>query len=99
MFNSVKRKASAKMLGISDKQMVEMEQMQREISAIEYRHEEDGVVVKMSGDMKVQFIQIDGETREVVKKAINKAHDKLQQVLARKMMSMGGGLGGLLGKM
>lgn len=99
MLNAIKRKASAKMLGISDKQMIEMEAMQKEISAIEYRHEEDGIVVKMSGDMKIVFLEINGESREDVKKVINKTHDKLQQELARKMMSMGGGLGGMLGKM
>lgn len=97
MLNKLKRKVSAKAMGISDQQMAEMETMQRQISQMQYRHEENGIVVKMTGDMKVEYLEINGEAREDIKKVINKAHEKMQHELTRKMMEMGGGLGGLLG--
>lgn len=97
ILDNIKRKASAKALGVSDKEMAQMEDMQKTMTAFQYRHEEGGIVVKLSGDGKVQWLEVNGEDREDIKSVINKAHDKMQKELAKKMMESGG-LGGLLGR-
>lgn len=96
MINKIKRKAAAKAMGISDKQMAELESMQKQIQQISARHEEGNVVVKVTGDMKIDYIEIDGEAREDIKKAANKAFEKVQKETQKKMMGAMGGMGGLM---
>ncbi|MDO8503464.1 MAG: YbaB/EbfC family nucleoid-associated protein [bacterium] len=59
--------------------------------------EEDGVKVVMSGDQKLQKLEVDGEEKSKVVDVINKALKESQKVAAKKLQEMGGGLGGLLG--
>jgi hypothetical protein len=61
--------------------------------------EENGVRVVISGDQKIQTLEIDGVQEERVKEALNKALKKSQEVAAKKMQEMSGGLTGMLGKM
>jgi len=96
MLDTLKRKVTAKAMGISDKKMAEVQAIQRQIAEMQYRHEENGIVVKMSGDMKVQYLEINGEARDDIRKAINKTCDKMQHELNRKMMESGS-LGDILG--
>ncbi len=73
--------------------------VRRELEQIEEKLEKDDIKVVVSGDQKITFIQIDGEERKDVMEVINKAMKKVQKEAAKRMMDMGGGLSGLLGKM
>lgn len=59
--------------------------------------EKNGVKVVMSGDQKVQKIEIEGEENRDVAEAVNEAIKESQKVAAKKIQEMGGGLQGLLG--
>lgn len=59
--------------------------------------EKNGVKVVMSGDQKVQKIEIDGTENRNVSEAVNEAIKESQKIAAKKIQEMGGGLGGLLG--
>ncbi len=71
--------------------------LQKQLEQIVETHEEGDVKVKVSGDQKLQYLAIDGQERDDVVKAINKAMKKVQKEAAKKMMETGGGLSGLLG--
>lgn len=73
--------------------------LQRELEVIKETVEDNGVRVTVSGDQKIIAISIDGEDRRDVVDTINKALKEVQKKAAKKMMEMGGGLGGLLGGM
>lgn len=59
--------------------------------------EKNGVKIVMSGDQKVQKIEIDGTENRNVSEAVNEAIKESQKIAAKKIQEMGGGLGGLLG--
>lgn len=59
--------------------------------------EKNGIKVVMSGDQKVQKVEIDGERNDNVAEAVNEAVKESQKVAAKKIQEMGGGLQGLLG--
>ncbi|KKT67524.1 MAG: hypothetical protein UW61_C0007G0001, partial [Candidatus Curtissbacteria bacterium GW2011_GWC1_44_33] len=61
--------------------------------------ERNGMKVVVTGDQKVAYIEINGEERKDLVELINSAMKKVQKEAAKKMMEMGGGLSGLLGKM
>ena len=72
--------------------------MKKELEKEEVSIEDGDVRVKVNGAQEVVYIEINGEERDDVKKAINKAMQEVQKKAAQKMMEMGGGLSGLLGK-
>ena len=86
-----------KQLGELNKMRQQAKALQKELEKITETFEKGGVMVKVSGDQKVLFLKIDGEEREDIVDAINKAMKVVQKKAAKKMMEMGGGLGGLLG--
>lgn len=55
------------------------------------------VRVVISGDQKVLELESNGQSDNDIKEAINEAIKKSQEVAAKKLQQMGGGLGGLLG--
>jgi len=57
--------------------------------------EENGVLIKVSGDQKIKFLSINGAENKVLVEVINKAMKKSQESAAKKMQDMGG-LEGLL---
>ena len=57
--------------------------------------EENGVVIKVSGDQKIKYLSVNGVENKVLVEVINKAMKKSQEAAARKMKEMGG-LEGLL---
>jgi len=57
--------------------------------------EENGVLIKVSGDQKVKFLSINGAENKILVEVINKAMKKSQESAAKKMQDMGG-LEGLL---
>lgn len=52
--------------------------------------EENGVVVRVSGDQKVKFLSVNGAENKVLVEVINKAMKKSQESAAKKMQDMGG---------
>ena len=72
-------------------------QMQKQLQAEVIEVEEDGIRVVMTGDQKVETVTIDGKYEERLVKVLNDAIKKSQQVAAKKLQEMSGGLKGLLG--
>ncbi|KKU89132.1 MAG: hypothetical protein UY18_C0003G0019 [Microgenomates group bacterium GW2011_GWF2_47_9] len=72
-------------------------QMQKQLQAELIEVEEKGVRVVLTGDQKVETITIDGNYEERLVEVLNKAIKKSQQVAAKKLQEMSGGLKGLLG--
>lgn len=52
--------------------------------------EENGVLIKVSGDQKVKFLSVNGAENKVLVEVINKAMKKSQESAAKKMQDMGG---------
>lgn len=52
--------------------------------------EENGVLVRVSGDQKVKFLSINGAENKILVEVINKAMKKSQESAAKKMQDMGG---------
>jgi len=73
--------------------------LQKELEKIRESEERNGMKVVVTGDQKVAYIEINGEERKDLVDLINDAMKKVQKEAAKKMMEMGGGLSGLLGKM
>lgn len=74
-------------------------QIQRQLAAETVEVEENGIKVVMTGDQKIESIEIDGQSQEKLAEAINRAIKRSQEVAARKLQEMGGlgGLGGMFG--
>jgi len=87
----------AKQLNELRKLRSQAKELQGQLQQITETIEEDGVRVKVSGDQKIIYIQIDGEDRKDLVEAINSAMKKVQKKAAKHMMEAGGGLSGLLG--
>lgn len=52
--------------------------------------EENGIIVKVSGDQKIKFLSVNGMENRVLVDIINKALKKSQEAAAKKMKDMGG---------
>ena len=74
-------------------------ELQKELEKIRESEERNGMKVVVSGEQKVEYIQLNGEERKDLVDLINDAMKKVQKEAAKKMLEMGGGLSGLLGKM
>lgn len=74
-------------------------ELQKELEKISETVEKGEWAVSVSGDQKIRYIKKDGEDMTQLVEAINEAMKKVQKEAAKKMMEMGGGLSGLLGKM
>ena len=73
-------------------------QIQKQLQAEEITVEKKGVKVVMTGDQKLKDLESNGKNDSDIKEAINEAIKKSQEVAAKKLQQMTGGLGGLLGK-
>ena len=73
--------------------------LQKELEQIKETAEASGNQVTVSGDQKLISLKIDGEEQKELVNLINRAMKDVQKKAAKKMMEMGGGLGGLLGGM
>lgn len=71
--------------------------IQKALQQEELEIEKSGVVVLITGDQKIKSIESNGRADEDIKDAVNEAIKKSQEVAAKKLQQMGGGLGGLLG--
>jgi nucleoid-associated protein EbfC len=73
-------------------------QIQRLLSAEEVLVEKHGVEIKITGDQKIKELNSNGKSDQDILDAVNEAIKKSQEVAAKKLSQMQGGLGGLLGK-
>ena len=85
-----------KQLGQLKKMRDQAMAIQKQLAAETIELEEGGVKVVISGDQKLQALEIDGMTNARVLELINKAIKKSQEMAAKKLAEMSGGLGGLL---
>lgn len=72
-------------------------EIQRELQAEEVTLEKNGVRVVISGDQRIKELATNGRSDDDVRDAVNEAIKKSQEVAAKKLSQMGGGLQGLLG--
>jgi DNA-binding protein YbaB len=89
-----------KQVGNLMKMRSEAQKLQKELEQIVKTVEKNGWTVSVSGDQKIRYIKNEnGEDMPQLVEAINNALKDIQKEAAKKMLEMGGGLGGLLGKM
>lgn len=74
-------------------------QIQRQLAAEEITVEKKGITIVITGDQKIQSISTNGKSDKDIAEAVNEAVKKSQEIAAKKLQSMSGGLGGLLGGM
>lgn len=86
------------------KQLAQLKQMrdeamriQRELAGEMIEVSRNGVRVVVSGDQKIQTLESNGRSDEDIKEAVNEAVKKAQEVAAKKLAQMSGGISGLLG--
>ena len=72
--------------------------IQKELQAEKLTVEKHGVRIVITGDQKILSLESNGKGDNDIRDAINEAVKKSQEVAARKLASMSGGLGGLLGQ-
>lgn len=72
-------------------------QIQKELQAEEVSVDSHGVQIVISGDQKIKELTTNGKSDNDIKDAVNEAVKKSQEIAARKLASMQGGLSGLLG--
>lgn len=70
-------------------------QIQRQLAAESITVEKKGILVVISGDQKIKEIRTNGKSDEDIAEAVNEAIKKSQEVAAKKLQQMSGGLGGL----
>lgn len=86
-----------KALGDLNKLRQQAKQMQDELANEEIRVEEGDIVVVISGDQKIKQFSVQGITSQEAIDALNRAIKKSQELAAKKLSAMTGGLGGMLG--
>ncbi len=91
MFNPLKP------LGDLKKMRDQAMEIQKQLQAEEITVEKNGVRVVISGDQKIRELESNDKSDNDIKEAINEAVKKSQEVAARKLSQMSGGLQGLLG--
>jgi len=72
-------------------------EMQRELQSEIVEVSKRGVYVKISGDQKILELKTNEKSDDDIREAVNEAVKKSQEVAAKKMQSMMGGMGGLAG--
>ena len=92
MFNPLKS------LGDLKKLREQAMEMQRQLEAEEVEVNKNSVQVKMSGNQKITSLSIDGQEDHRLVEVLNEAIKKSQEIAAKKLAQMGGGLQGLLGR-
>ncbi len=71
--------------------------IQKELQAEEVSVEKNGVEIVITGDQRLKEIKTNGRSDNDIKEAVNEAIKKSQEVAAKKLSQMQGGLAGLLG--
>jgi len=86
-----------KALGNLNELRKQAKKMQQELAAEEIRIEEGDVVVVISGDQKIKQFSVQGVSSQDAVDVLNKAIKKSQELAAKKLQSMTGGLGSMMG--
>lgn len=73
-------------------------QIQKQLAEERIEIDEDGVHIVISGDQKIIEFSIQGIQNDVVMEKLNKAIKESQEMAAKKLQAMSGGLSGLLGQ-
>ncbi len=84
-------------LGDMNKLRQQAMQMQKNLSAQQITVEENGVKVVISGDQRILDLEIQGMSNQVLNDVLNKAIKKSQELAAKELMNVSGGMGGLMG--
>lgn len=84
-------------LGDMNKLRQQAMQMQKNLAAQQIVLEENGVKVVISGDQRILELEIQGMSNQVLNDVINKAIKKSQELAAKELMNVSGGMGGLMG--
>jgi len=71
--------------------------MQKQLASEEITIERNDIVVVISGDQKIKHFSVQGITSDDAVDALNEAIKKSQELAAKKLQSMTGGLSGLMG--
>ena len=72
-------------------------QIQRQLQAEEIEVDSHGVKILITGDQKIKSLESNDRSDNDIKEAVNEAVKKSQEIAAKKLASMQGGLSGLLG--
>ncbi len=72
-------------------------QMQQQLAAEEIEVVHGDIRVVITGDQKIKVFSVQGITSQPAIDALNEAVRKSQELAAKKLQQMSGGLGGLLG--
>lgn len=73
-------------------------QMQQQLAQEELVIEEGDVRVVITGDQRIKEFSVQGITSDVAISALNKAIKKSQELAAKKLQQMSGGMGGFGGE-
>ncbi len=85
-----------KQLGQLKKMRDQAMKIQKQLASEEIEINEDNIKIVISGDQKLKALEIDGMSNARVLELINKAIKKSQEMAARKLAEMSGGLTGML---
>lgn len=86
-----------KALGDLNQLRKQAKEMQKQLAAEEITVERNDIVVVISGDQKIKHFSVQGITSNDAVDALNEAIKKSQELAAKKLQSMTGGLSGLMG--
>ncbi len=84
-------------LGDMNKLRQQAMQMQKNLSGQQITIEENGVRIVITGDQRIVELSIQGISNEVLNDVLNKAIRKSQELAAKELMNISGGMGGLMG--
>jgi len=79
-------------LGDLNKLRQQAMQMQKNLSGQQVIVEENGVKVVISGDQRILELSIQGISNEVLNEVLNKAIRKSQELAAKELMNVSGGM-------
>ena len=72
--------------------------LQRQLAAEEVVVEEQRIRVVITGDQKIKELSVQGVSNRVLVDVLNKAIRRSQEMAAKKLQEISGGLSGLMGK-
>ena len=87
-----------KQIGDLKKMRDQAMEIQKQLQGEEVSVEKNGVAIVITGDQKIKSLESNGKGDDDIKDAVNEAIKKSQEVAARKLSTMSGGLQGLLGQ-
>lgn len=86
-----------KALGDLNNLRKQAKQMQQQLASETIRVQRGDILVEISGDQKIKMFSVQGITSQDAIDVLNEAIKKSQELAAKKLQEMTGGLGGLLG--